>query len=479
MGLASWIFAACAVAGAGDGDSAEQVAAAVDHALQQWRDEAEPQPEALAARLIELGPKAAPHVAEILAREDAPEDIHVPPLALALALGHAGDKASVDALRGLAASHDEEREAAALRGLAEVHSGENVALLVLGLESESSQVSQAAFDALSTWIERNPVLAWDSKLDRRLSESKQLSCAARLLGKLDTPAARAVLRKMVTSPGSTLPLAALDGYFDGGDFRERDILRELLRPTADPDVRRKACLVLGRLEDADSIPDLIDALSDEDAGFVSNARWALEEITGEHLAADPALWSEWWTGIGRETLAKLTRPHLPKVVEQRALRTLEGLLRAGVDEAVASARIGVQFSADDATVSAWLDAIKAAQARDAANALAKAGGGGLADAAPAIPFARAVPVKSKEPIVVAAATPDSSSNLWTGLLIAASAAAVTAAGTVLQRRRTRRRLATSRGPRVTAQASTFTEFLAESLRLLRVKGPRDSQGRRR
>jgi hypothetical protein len=263
---------------------------------------------------------------------------------------------------GDAAPDPVETQVVALAGLAQDPTCGHLDEMIGALDSENDAVSNAAFDALATWIDRNPELAWKARIEPSLGECRQLSAAARLLGKLDTPAARTVLRRMLASSCSALQSAALDGYFEGGDVDDRHALRALLQPTYAADVRRKASLVLGRLEDSESIPDLIEALGDEDHGYASNARWALEQITGEQLAADPELWSAWWTGASKETLAKLGRPHLPRFVEQRARRTLEGLRHAAVDDAVACARVDEQFGVDDATVKSWLDELDAAQA---------------------------------------------------------------------------------------------------------------------
>lgn len=264
---------------------------------------------------------------------------------------------------GDAAPDPVESQVVALADLAQEPSCRHLDEMIGALDSETDAVSDAAFDALATWIDRNPELAWKARIETPLGECRQLSAAARLLGKLDTPAARAALRRMLASPCSALQSAALDGYFEGGDFEDRHVLRALLQPTYAADVRRKASLVLGRLEDSESIPDLIEALGEGDPGYASDARWALEQITGEQLAADPELWSAWWTGAGKSTLEKLGRPHVPRFVEQRARRTLEGLRRAAVDDAVACARVNDQFGVDDVTAKAWLDELDAAQAK--------------------------------------------------------------------------------------------------------------------
>lgn len=68
-----------------------------------------------------------------------------------------------------------------------------------------------------------------------------------------------------------------------------------LLASPDAEVRREAATAVGRLEDFDAVPDLIDALEDPHGGVVHNAVWALERLSGLRLGAERDRWRVWWT----------------------------------------------------------------------------------------------------------------------------------------------------------------------------------------
>lgn len=345
-----WTIGACA---AGDGAAADgPVVARVASVLERW-NAAPATCAALADELARLGPEAAPRIAELL---EQPGHGDAPAEALALALARAADERSVACLRRLATTADDEARVAALMGLAAAPDAAHLDVLVGALDGASDAVRDAAFAALSSWIELHPALVATARLDRALGACRQLSSSARLLARLGTRDARAALRGMLESPDAERVSAALDGFAETDDVEARDAMRALLGAATPCEVRRKACLVLGRLEDADAIPELIELVGDEDGGLASDARWALERITGEHLAADPELWSEWWNGAGPETRARLRRPRVPACVERRARRALDAMLERGVEESLARARIEEGFGVGEAAVSGWLAA---------------------------------------------------------------------------------------------------------------------------
>jgi HEAT repeat protein len=58
-----------------------------------------------------------------------------------------------------------------------------------------------------------------------------------------------------------------------------------------------ACYALGALGDKRAVPVLIKLLDDKDV--MSQARQALETLTGQKLGDDPAAWAKWWDEQGR------------------------------------------------------------------------------------------------------------------------------------------------------------------------------------
>lgn len=410
-----WTIGACA---AGDGAAADgPVVARVEGVLRTW-NAAPATPAVLADELARLGPDAAPRIAELL---EQPGHGDVPAEALALALARTADESSVACLRRLATGADDDLRGAALAGLAAAPGAAQLDVLVAALDGASDAARDAAFAALSGWIDLHPALVATARLESALGASRQLTSSARLLARLGTRDARAALREMLESPDPERVAAALDGFSETDDVDAREPMRALLSAATPRDVRRKACLVLGRLEDADAIPELIELVGDEDGGLASDARWALERITGEHLAADPELWNEWWNGAGPETRARLHRPRVPACVERRARRALDGMLERGVEESLARARIQEGFGVGEAAVSGWLAARAVAPATAMATAAATDADEAVARAAP--PKGRRATKSLRAAFAAAPEAVAFASLLQLGLLLAAFAAA--------------------------------------------------------
>jgi len=72
---------------------------------------------------------------------------------------------------------------------------------------------------------------------------------------------------------------------------------------------REALLLLGRFKDADSVPRLIDRLSDDDSAIRSAAHWSLKHLSGLELRDDPRRWEMW-----HKTEADWWKVHAPEVL---------------------------------------------------------------------------------------------------------------------------------------------------------------------
>lgn len=109
----------------------------------------------------------------------------------------------------------------------------------------------------------------------------------------------------------------------------------------EPEIRREAALTLGRLEDFEAVPTLIDALDDSHRGARENAYWALRKISKVQFRPDSARWrawyeseKHWWESAGRARLSQLNSAEEPKVIE--AIKDLAGrkLYRNEITEAL-------------------------------------------------------------------------------------------------------------------------------------------------
>lgn len=106
-----------------------------------------------------------------------------------------------------------------------------------------------------------------------------------------------------------------------------------LEGSDDPRRVREALLLLGRFEDAESVPRLIDRLEDEDQGIRSAAHWSLKHLSGLALREDPLRWrmwhkteADWWKVHAPEVLGwlrsfdVLDRKRAVAIISQRRLR---------------------------------------------------------------------------------------------------------------------------------------------------------------
>lgn len=175
-----------------------------------------------------------------------------------------------------------------------------VAKSVGALDDPAREVRVAAVTVLLDVCARRPELelfAWHESHFRGFVHHDQLAV---LLGRLGTPEARRVLLSMVARwDDPAIVLDGLRGMWLGGQPEDAAAVLETLRHV-DVAVRRKACLVLGRLRARAALRPLIDLLDQPHAGLRADAHWALCRITGMKLAADPALWESWWQRGGKD-----------------------------------------------------------------------------------------------------------------------------------------------------------------------------------
>jgi HEAT repeat protein len=107
----------------------------------------------------------------------------------------------------------------------------------------------------------------------------------------------AVLDKSLSAPGvAQLHAAAVQGLGTMGGDSARAKLREVLARRHEPnEVRSAAAQFLGKLQDRDAVPVLIETMSKFYYLRTSCAE-ALREITGYDFGTRPELWKNWWDG---------------------------------------------------------------------------------------------------------------------------------------------------------------------------------------
>jgi HEAT repeat protein len=276
----------------------DPIALRIDDTVAQWRALPDPDPIALSKELIKFGRAGEAYFCERLKRADE-TDLMIP---LTEALGQVGSTIrSVQVLGGVLDSKNAKFRECSVRALGCRGTVEAVPYLLVALDDRSQTVRASAAEVLEDFHRSMPslrILRRLRKLQRTIQHTDQF---ALLLGRMGTEEAREILRGLLNfGSGEDNMLAGLSGLWIAGQAEDAEDVLRLLNSQPTTPVRRKACLVLGHLRYSESIRDLIDYLYDDHPGLVSDAHWALSEITHLRLPADVDLWEAWWERVGSQ-----------------------------------------------------------------------------------------------------------------------------------------------------------------------------------
>jgi HEAT repeat protein len=219
---------------------------------------------------------------------------HVPVAAIAAAINRLGDSRGTPGLVvALRDGVEPEDRRQSLLALAKFATPDLDASIVAALGDPASTVWKEAKDIL---IERHRKGTFDDLADvvaRNMLNAEDKIGYAITLGSLGSPAARKELLNLLGSGDDTGKRAAMQGLSlrphpeDGAQIM-------LYLSGRDSMLKREACLFVGKAKYNAAVPDLILLLNDTDSGVVSNAHWALKEITSEKLGPDQGVWNSWF-----------------------------------------------------------------------------------------------------------------------------------------------------------------------------------------
>lgn len=269
----------------------------VDEVLETWSENPVLPSEQLGERLVAIGPEAVPYLSSLLSDRRST----LPVEAIASALGRLGKGEAVEPLSSLLASPEARHRASAAAALGGTGSAEAIEHVMDALSDEHVRVRFAAYPALVrlTEVDRRPEVV--SELARALEENEHKDGYALALAHLAGPAARAALHELAEERfDEEVALAALCGLWAVPQQGDAAIVHPLVQSASSKPVCKKACLLMGRLRYAPAARDLIDLLYDRDAGLAKDAHWALIQITGNRIKADPELWEAWWERVGSQ-----------------------------------------------------------------------------------------------------------------------------------------------------------------------------------
>ena len=277
----------------------ESVRARVEQAITSWEEAPNRGPGALTKRLVACGGEAESYLTQLLKNRDR-RAIPVEPIAIAIArLGNT--RKTVQSLSDLLSSARIEEKIIAAEALGELGRIDGLSHLFVALDDASDPVRAAASRGILGIQKENPKSNLIPDFRRALKRLEHKDHMALLLGRLGSSGARELLRGLAaTWDDEDSVLAGLSGLWIAGQAEDGRAVHSALHYARSMAVKRKACLVLGKLGDRQATRDLIDRLYEEQ-GVAADAHWALLQITGLHLRADPELWELWWERVGQET----------------------------------------------------------------------------------------------------------------------------------------------------------------------------------
>jgi HEAT repeat protein len=247
----------------------------------------------LARDLQSLGSDVGPYLCALIEQRRN----SVPVAVVCGALGLLGDPDAIPSLAKLMTSEFPEERAAMVAALAAIGVPKCAPPLLDALNDELSMVYDPASKALVAMSRKEILSGLSRTILRRMSGAKNKVSHAITLGRQGDPEAREGLRDLLGTGDDKVVVAALQGLSEIKNPEDAHAVEPLLRVES-IEIRKTACIYLGKVKHLPAVPDLIRFLQEEDRGVSSNAHWALREISGERYGTAPDLWSAWWEGVG-------------------------------------------------------------------------------------------------------------------------------------------------------------------------------------
>jgi len=248
----------------------------------------------LARDLQSLGSDVGPYLCALIEQRRN----SVPVAVLCGALGLLGDPDAIPSLAKLLTSEFPEERAAMVTALAAIGVPECAPPLLDALNDELSMVYDPAAKALVAMSRKELLSGLSRTILRRMSGAKNKVSHAITLGGQGDPEAREGLRDLLRMGDDKVVVAALQGLSEIKNPEDAHAVEPLLRVES-LEVRKTACIYLGKVKHLPAVPELIQLLREEDRGVSSNAHWALREISGERYGTAPDLWAAWWEDASR------------------------------------------------------------------------------------------------------------------------------------------------------------------------------------
>jgi hypothetical protein len=244
----------------------------------------------VARRLEELGPEVAPYLWLLLEQRAKA----LPAAGICAALKKFEDPKAIPGLTAaLREGQQSEDRRQALQALIQLAPSEIDKLALSALDDPAADVWREAKGFLVAKFRKGGADEMPNLVARAMVNAENKIGYAITLGDFVTEPARKELLYLLSSGDDFAKRAAVQGLELHPKIEDGPEVARFLG-VRDAMLKQEVCLYVGKLKYTAAVPDLIALLGDEAAGVVSNAHWALKEITGEKLAADRQVWQSWF-----------------------------------------------------------------------------------------------------------------------------------------------------------------------------------------
>jgi hypothetical protein len=284
----------------GDRGVPESARKRVDFLLRGWDNSLLGDRALLARELNKVAPQAVSYCAWLLERRR--DQVPVEPLCDALA--RTGDQAAVPALGSVCRSPSSVHRAAAVKGLVQMDREEGTPLLLDILGDDSSEVwKPASLYLISKARDGGAPRLAEQLLGRMRQAAGKRTGFLQTLAVLDDPEARREVTEVLRRGGIPEKHDGLQALAARSSPDDVPLVLPLLEES-DRGILQSASIFLGKMKCRPAAAHLIPLLEREDSGVVSNAHWALKQITGLNYGPEASLWRSWLGTGGNATSAR-------------------------------------------------------------------------------------------------------------------------------------------------------------------------------
>jgi HEAT repeat protein len=278
----------------------EEVRRGIDRAITSWNAAPQNDKPNIAPEIRKAARDGFPYLCLLIEKRMTMVPVNV----LCAELGTIGDIRAIPALRAVLGTESARDREAAVTALLKIGKPECLNPLIEALNDPADTVWRPISELLVRKFNRGELPNLPSILESSLEKAESRQGYVITLGNMVGSQAHDTLLNLLRNGGDTERREALQGLSARPSAEDAELVLPLLG-RGERSLRQEACLYLGKTKHQPAVPDLIRLLEREEGGIAANAHWALREITGEKMDANPEAWRQWYE---RSDLKKKLEP---------------------------------------------------------------------------------------------------------------------------------------------------------------------------